>query len=425
MDKKINKTIIVSSYAPPSLGGPQNLYNLLRDTDPNSYCILTSFYNINNVSAKIGTWLKGEYIYYDSKFTTKKLEDKSIVSKFTTQKRSFVTKLKFLVKRNKLIKNIIGIPIILIQILNIVLKGKKIIKDKNIDSIVAISDHGPAMIGSYILHRITKKRYNIFIFDIYKGNYLLFPYGMLANILEPLMFKSADKIIVTNEGTRDFYKKKYGLNIYNKIVIIHNSTFKEPYGKIKYYESNQSKTIVFTGRIDWPQIGALKNLIKSVEEIKDINIKIKIYSPSPKDYLREIGIVESENLEIGVVSPTEIPEIQSNADILFLPLSWHTKSQAIIDTATPGKLTDYLIAGRPILIHAPATTFLAKYAKENNFALVVDVEDNDIIKKAIIRIINDKEYANTLVTNAKKTFYKNHDAGKNSLKLQEIINNTL
>jgi len=57
-------------------------------------------------------------------------------------------------------------------------------------------------------------------------------------------------------------------------------------------------------------------------------------------------------------------EIQTQADILFLPLSWHTKSQKIIDTATPGKLTDYLISNRPILIYAPASTFLAQYAKK-------------------------------------------------------------
>jgi len=62
-------------------------------------------------------------------------------------------------------------------------------------------------------------------------------------------------------------------------------------------------------------------------------------------------------------------------DCLFLPLSWHTKSQAIIDTATPGKMTDYLISGSPILIHAPASTFLVKYARENNFAEIVDTEE--------------------------------------------------
>ncbi|MFA6393164.1 MAG: glycosyltransferase [Candidatus Paceibacterota bacterium] len=426
MHDEFNKTILISSYAPPALGGPQNLYNLLRDTDPNSYCILTSFYNIDNLSARVGTWLKGEYIFYDSTSTTKNITDIQDNASSTIKKRDFVSKLKHFVKRFSFARSIFGVAIILSQIIAVILKGKKVIKNKGINSIIGFSDYGPAMVGSYILHKITKKRYLIFLFDIYKGNLFPFPGNLLANILEKHMFKSVDKIIVTNEGTRDFYIKRYGKDISKKIITIHNSTFPEPYLKTKeFFEAKPPYTIIFTGRIYWPQIRSIKNLMEAISEINDIEIKLKIYSPSPKDYLKKIGIFESKNIEINVTSPTEIPEIQSNADILFLPLSWHTQSQAIIDTATPGKLTDYLMAGRPILIHAPASTFLAKYAKENNFAEVVDEENSDILKKAIKKLIIDKEYSSNLIINARKTFYNNHDASVNTKIITKIINNTL
>jgi len=53
------KTLIVSSYAPPSMrGAPQNIYNLFRDFPPSSYCFLTSYYNIDNISAQKGNWLQ-------------------------------------------------------------------------------------------------------------------------------------------------------------------------------------------------------------------------------------------------------------------------------------------------------------------------------------------------------------------------------
>ena len=94
-------------------------------------------------------------------------------------------------------------------------------------------------------------------------------------------------------------------------------------------------------------------------------------------------------------------------------LSWRTKSQAIIDTATPGKLTDYLIAGRPMLIHAPASTFLVKYAKENKFAAVADEENIEQLKEMIKLLIKDKALGKEMVKNAQQTFFKNHDARKN------------
>ena len=424
MHNEPSKALLISSYAPPSLGGPQNLYNLLRDTNPNSYCILTSFYSIDNLSAEIGTWLKGEYIYYDNTPGSKNIADLKNSTASTFKKRALVSKIKHFAKRSVIVQKLIGMIVILTPIIAIVSAGKKVIKNKKITSIIGFSDYGPAMIGAYLLHKLTKKRYVIFLFDIYKGNSFPLSGNLLANLLEPHMFKAAHSVIVTNEGTRDFYIKRYGQKISKKIVVIHNSTFKEPYLKFdKPYDPKMPYKIIYTGRIYWPQIESLKNLIRTVSEMNDLEIKLKIYSPHPKEYLKEIGIIESEKVEILVASPNEMPEIQNSADILFLPLSWNTKSQSIIDTATPGKLTDYLIAGKPILIHAPETTFLAKYAKENNFAEVVDKEDSELLKTAINKLVNNKEYASMLIQNAKKTFLKNHDATINAKIFTKIINN--
>lgn len=425
MHNEFNKTILISSYAPPILGGPQNLYNLLRDADPNSYCILTSFYNINNLSARIGTWLKGEYIFYDSNATTKNIAETPDSSNF--KKRVFLSKLKHSMKRLAIARRLLGTFIILAQVIAIVIKGKKTIKDKNINSIIGFSDYGPAMIGAYILYKITKKTYSIFLFDLYKGNPFPFPGNQLASFFEPLIFKSANQIIVGNEGTREFYVKRYGQGISKKIKIIQNSTFPEPYIKLQNIPQeikspSSPYQILFTGNIAWPQTRSLKNLIKAVNEINDINIKLKIYSPNPKDYLQKIGITESEKVEISVASPKEMPEIQSKADILFIPLSWNTESQAIIDTATPTKLIDYLIAGRPMLIHAPASSFLVKYAKDKNFAEVVDEENIEKLKESIKKLLTDKEFSNTIVKNAKETFFRNHDANKNTLLFQSLFN---
>lgn len=422
MHREINKVILISSYAPPSLGGPQNLYNLLRNIDPNYYCILTSFYNIDNISARIGTWLRGEYIFYDNTSGTKNIT--SVSDNSTFKKRALANKLKKIVKYFTIIHKIMRFFATITQIIAIISKGIKVIKDKNINSIVGFSDNGPAMIGAYILHKITKKKYSIFLFDLYKGNSFPFPENLLANFFEPRMFKSADKIIVTNEGTRDFYIKRYGQDISKKIVIIHNSAFADAYLKIeKQSEFKDIYTIVYTGRIYWAQVESIKNLIQAIFEMKDIKIKLKIYSPHPKEYLKKIGIMESEKVEIEVASPEEIPKIQNDADILFLPLSWGTKSQAIIETATPGKLTDYLIAGRPILIHAPASSYLVKYAKDNNFAEVVDSENINFLKDAINKLIYDKKHSDILVINAKTTFYKNHNSINNSVEFQKILSN--
>lgn len=410
----LKKILIVSSYAPPAIGGPQNLYNLLRDFPENSYCILTSFYNIDNVSAKTGMWLKGKYIFYDNPSVSGSLKTNSEITK-EQPFRLIINKLKHLVKRIWFLGALGGIFIIVSQIIMMVRTGIKTIKKEKIEIMLGISDYGPAMISTYLLHKITQKPYDIFLFDIYKNNfYPVVPAGFLAKIFESKILKNAEKIVVTNEGTLNYYIRIYGEEMRKKSIIIHNSTFPESYLKLHTdYNPKPPYTILYTGRISWPQIGALKNLIKAVNEINDIDLKLKIYTPSPIDYLKKIGIEKSEKVEILVAPPQDMPQIQTKADILFLPLSWHTKSQDIINTATPGKLTDYLISSRPILIHAPSSSFLSQYAKDNNFALVVDEENIEKLKSAIKTLLFNKTFAKQIIENAKNTFFKNHDANKN------------
>ena len=85
---------------------------------------------------------------------------------------------------------------------------------------LGISDYGPAMIGTYLLHKITKKPFSIYLFDIYKGNFLPFPGGLLSRIFEQSIIKKAVQIVVTNQGTKEFYQKRYGDWVGKKIIVI-------------------------------------------------------------------------------------------------------------------------------------------------------------------------------------------------------------
>ncbi|MCR4261171.1 MAG: glycosyltransferase [Candidatus Colwellbacteria bacterium] len=415
--------LFISSYAPPTIsGGPKIIYNMLNSLPSDSYSILTSFYNIDSLFAKKGDWLDGKYVFYDkpkaSKEDLQALQD----GQLSTQLRSLIHKLKFAAKRIKVIRNIIGIPIIFYQVFAIVHHGKKIISEGQVDMLCGFSDYGPALIGTYFLHGATKKPYLIYMLDLYKGSALPFPGGILAKMFEAKIFTGAENIIVTNNGALDYYKNKYEVDITNKMTVIHNSVDRAPYLKLHTpYNPKSPYNIVFTGAIYWAQIRSLKNLIKAIDQMNDLDVKLKIYCPNPHEYLRKVGIVESSRVSISAVAPRDIQQIQCAADILFLPLSWNTKGQAIIDTATPGKLADYLISGKPILIHAPASSYLVKYARDNHFASIVDEEDIKKLQDAIKKILTNREYSKGLIENAKDTFDRNHNVTNNTKTFHSLI----
>lgn len=428
--------------------------NLLQSFPPESYTILTSFYNIDNLSAKIGTWLPCNYVFYDQPSATKSdRQQKEIqpndvtinpvvkIKRFLRRlalfrlwvkapfsaaaKMDLVVKLKRLLKRNVFIKTLLGAPLILGQIPLIIREGCRIVKHKGIEMLVGFSDYGPATISTYYIHQKTHVPYCLYLFDIYKGNLFPLTGKVLAYWFEPRLFKNADKIIVTNKGTKEFYRQRYGDKIADKIVVIYNSTLPDPYlPLLTPYQPKPPYTILFTGNIYWPQISSLKNLIKALDQLPDLDIQLKLYAPNPPEYLKSIGI-DSPKIQLSVAPNSEMPKIQSQADILFLPLAWNTQSPDIINTATPGKLTEYLIAGRPILIHAPSESYLVKYAKENQFAVVIDEENIIALSTAIRQLLTEPNLAQQLIDNAKQTFFAHHDLQKNTAIFKQLFVNDL
>ena len=323
-----------------------------------------------------------------------------------------------MIRKSKLLETLAGPLVIVVKIFLFIKEGLKIIKKRNVEILLGISDGGPALISTYFLSKISKKPYFLLFFDLYKDNDLRLPEKILAKIFEPILFKNAQKIILTNGGTKDFYQQRYGQLPYE---VIHNSVFFEEYEHYRTpYQPKPPYKIIFTGNIYWAQRRSLENLIKALGEINDFDIRLEIYTPNFSDSELLDGI-NGQKISLKSAPQSKMPEIQTSADILFLPLSWHAPSEDIINTATPGKLSDYLASGRPILIHAPASSFLVKYARKNNFAAIVDEENIEKLKAAIKRLIKDIPYSQKLITNAYQTFIKNHEANKNAQKFLSLF----
>ena len=414
------KILIVSSWAPPQVGGAQSLYNIFSNISPKDYFILTSEQNFRKENNPFGTKLECDYFFYD------KENNLSLANQKIPSKNKYYYVLKKIPFAFEIAKNIFSFLHFSLAkrkfVKKIITCGKKISEKEKMDVIIGLSNVELNLLSTYFLAKKLKKPLVLYLFDLYLGNQLSFPYNIIARIFEPIIFKRAEHIIVTNETTKDFYVKKYGNQ--NKYSVIYNSVFSEEYSKyvpIEKKDNEKKIKILFTGNIYWAQESSVENLLKLAIR-QDNNIYVDIYCPNPPlDIIKRYK--NNHKIKFTSAPQKDMPKVQSEADILFLPLAWHTKTPYIIKTASPGKLTDYLISGKPILAHVPEYSFVAKYAKENNFAEVVDTEDQDMLKNAILKIFNDKEYAQTLVANAQKTFYNNHDAYKNTEKLTKIINN--
>lgn len=382
------KVLIISSWAPPGLGAsPHFLFNLLSNFDKDSFILYT---DKNNADPTLkGQKLLCKYFFFENR--NNNLNNKSKVRRITTRAINF-----FLTIKN----------------------GLEIIKNEQIEVLLGTADKGWALFSTFALSKISKKPYAVYLLDLYRWNNFGLLGDILASLFEPILFRNAKKIFVMGEGHRKFYEKKYGAKYTYEIITNCPQVYSGQ--NIKKHNPSTPYKILYTGNIYWPQEKSIRNLIEAVSQMDDLNVCVSLYTPK---LMKVFQAEYSKNPKVEFHSATqkEMANIQANADILFIPLSWGTPRIGVIEMAIPGKTAEYLISGRPILVYAPPYAFLAEYADKYQFARVVDKEEIGFLKEGIRDILTNPHYSETLACNAKALFKKEYDLLTNAQKLKQYV----
>jgi hypothetical protein len=98
-------------------------------------------------------------------------------------------------------------------------------------------------------------------------------------------------------------------------------------------------------------------------------------------------------------------------------MAFRTTSPLVVNLSLPSKVLEYFAAARPILVHAPAASFIAHYAREKGFAAVVDTPDPKELSRAVRDLIVDTARSKALVERGLSTL-KEHDAKTLSRRVQ-------
>lgn len=412
------KILVVTKWAPPMIGGPKNLYNLLSLFPPDSLIVLTSAGAIDPLSAGTGAWLPSRYIFFDREEGSDMRGND--VSGGTPSRELLPSRRPDPVRKFRFLgRNAVEVLYLLRNVPKIVRAARRAIREHGITMLLGISDDGPALIGTRLAHRLTGLPYALYLFDLYRGNDLSCALRAIARVAEPRLLREAAVVVTTNEATDGLLRRRYGGTFRSEVV--HNSAFPEEFERsLRTGSARPPYTIVFTGNVYWAQEHAVLNLVRSMDRLRDLPVRLLLYIPSPTEKIRAEA-AGRPNVELTSAPQSEVARVQCDATLLFLPLSWGTKAPEIIATATPGKLTDYLASGRPMLVHAPAGSYVARFTREHDTGIVVDRDDVRALADAIREFLRDPSSADRYVGNALRMFQERHDARKNSRKLWEIL----
>jgi glycosyltransferase involved in cell wall biosynthesis len=261
-----------------------------------------------------------------------------------------------------------------------------VIRREGCNAVLACTGDMLDMPAAYLASRRTGAPFYAYIFDHYSKRERFDPIARVwAQRLEPWLIRRATKVIAPNEILRDDLREDYAV----EAAVIHNSC------DISVYETGVPEVsnrdgirIVYTGDIYEANFGALKNLLKAIELLDRKDVKLHLYTARSEEFLDHYGI-RGQRVAHPHRQPSEMPRVQQQADILFLPLAFDSPYPEVIRTSATSKMAEYLAAQRPVLVHAPPDSFLAWYFRHYECGLVVDRNEPADLASAIELLLTD------------------------------------
>lgn len=370
------KFALVSHVLPPSASGHAILiYRLLKDLAPEAYCLIAqpSHLTADYQGDHSGT-LSGRYYRLPLELLMRGLR-----FGFAANWRRRLNLLFGTAAR--------GVRIAIIA------------RREHCKAIVAFTGNLIDLPASYLASRLLRIPFYAYILD----DYSVWGWSdrwerTFAERVEPTLLRGAGGIITPNAFLQATLRQRYGV----ETTIIPNpcdltdyeSMPMEPVGK-----ADGEIRIVYTGAIYWAHYDAVQNLLVAIRRLGKPELKLHLYTAQPPAILAEQGIcgpiVFHEHR-----ATVEMPGIQQGADLLFLPLAFDSPFPEQVRTAAPFKVGEYLASQRPILVHAPADSFVAWYFRHYDCGLVVDQPDPALLAEAIERILTDAALRQRLTANA-------------------------
>jgi glycosyltransferase involved in cell wall biosynthesis len=268
----------------------------------------------------------------------------------------------------------------------------KLIKLKNIRLVIHIMDDWPQYV-------------------YYNGIYTII-IGKYTNKNLNKLFEKASKLLSISDKMSIAYKERYK----KSFKAYGNSVELKSWLKLNKINWKASKPfrILYTGRIGKANERAINDICEAIEELNKEGylIHIDIYTP---DNSCEIRTNRKNSKFISFhsqINHNKIPKLLVNADLLFLPLDFDKGSIKFAKYSIPTKTSEYMISGTPVLIYAPKEMAVSEYALGKKWGYLVCENDKMVLKKELLKIINNELLRKKLGCRAREIAIKEFNADK-------------
>ena len=273
--------------------------------------------------------------------------------------------------------------------LRAVTRGAAAVRHERCGAVVAAPDRVEDLPIAFVVSRLSGARFYPYLFDDYATKWTRPRERAFARRVEPFLYRRAAGVIVPNEGLADELRRRHGV----ESTVVRNPCDPLAYEHERSGQPDYSRrpvAIVFTGAVYDAHYDAFRNLLEGIRLLGAEAADLNLYTASDPALLAEHGL--RGPIAFHPHAPAaSMPRIQQEAHILFLPLAFDSPYPDVVRTSAPAKMAEYLAACRPILVHAPADSFMSSYFRRHGCGVVVAESNPAAVAEALERIIGDAE----------------------------------
>ena len=254
--------------------------------------------------------------------------------------------------------------------------------------------------AAFLASRVTGADFHAYLFDDYVYQW---PPGferVFARTVAGAVLRGAKSVIVPNEFLEKDIARRYGV----RPVIVRNTPDEAVRPVARATNARDAaggrRRILYTGTVYHAHYDAFRNLLTSLRDAPDLRLHLDIYTSESPERLRAQGIAGPVTV-YPAIGADDARALQTDADLLFLPLAFETTIPELIRTSSPGKMGEYLASGRPVLVHAPSDSFVAWYFREHDCGIVVEALSPAAMTDGLRRSM-DASVTTRVVANARR-----------------------
>jgi glycosyltransferase involved in cell wall biosynthesis len=286
------------------------------------------------------------------------------------------------------------------------------------DVVLAAFPREDFFVAAFLAARRLRLPFYAHMHDLWQEN---MPDGQAARFAaawEPVILQQATRVLCMTEAMQKHYEKKYGI----QTDLLPHSIPEQDYLRAprEILPPRMVKpTILFVGAVSPAMNLDALRVLAAASELLPPEYELLYCTATDLTALQRLGICSSR-LRVAYVSRAEVQRLQSEAHVLVAPLSHKDCSLDEVHTVFSTKLLEYLIAGRPIVVFAPAGSYHAESAQKYGWGYVVTEDSPAALATAMVKVATDEHLAAELVRSALQEA-RSRDARQHAERLREWV----